>query len=1093
LAYDFAALVATNEHGMPLVSDRFTVSEDAKGVWDYYEEYRYDVPKADVSSGSWECEPISSRAPSFGIRMPIYNFSEYWGVDGMAWLKNKTQHKKAKENPRKGPAPVVHLKWKARPTPPGSGMPMDVVWTTDHNAQKYFLRMRPSGWKRGRSGKTYEVELRPVMGVVRRSVIAGYAGKLGKSIAETRIGKGPWAKRQAKEWAESHILSPIELLARTRNNPESSMRFNPRNPNVRVRVGEIRILSAYPGEGDRAGEHQLTPEEKRSLDAAVRVADRDLRSSPTFNRQWNGRLFPYQEAGLAFALEQFEQGVRRTAIFDPMGLGKTPQGMAVLVALGQDALPAVIVAPNSAHSAWRGWARMLFNGPVLDGLPEERHRRAIYITNYARLQQPVQGLPALGLVIFDEAHELRNPYTAQHTGAAQLVTSARKVLMLTGTPAVRSPMEVLPLLQLLEHGRAFGSDPDASGQLPYTTAQQTYVPDRRDRIRVQRSQYEEGRIKAPLLYDFADPEGATVLEEPIRKFAARRSRRGVYEAKAAPPDWLPAEKQRSSVALAPAGLYDAISQQKLSQLPQPAAGEDDESEESLGKGLSSFAHLANARSRFESLVDSALRGSGPYYEQGQEATALSGLTQRLLNSDEARATLRAARRAYLPVPAPANTLLEAMGEMAIPHAVDMQQVGEDIAYVTPLRSTALLLGDALKNDDPTREVLVYSGGDFKGVFQGEPEQRTDPSDPGRGRVTTRFKPLSSMYRGVPAPERADRFLTEIEGAFRAPPGHPDRVGAPRGRSIVLTRAAQTGMSLPSAKHIVFLGRFTAPGLEDQMEDRINRATRRKIDRGLPKKKQIGGARAVYLIPDDIWGYALAHRLENRRRGLFRSLGERFMPRGQRTGDDLGTPLLLPGARQYADRVLRGRKPEDLPPVDRSTFNVLENYMFVEDPRGQLTQIVREKWKQTRKRREEALGPMRRHRRQQAEARKLAAERTSRTLPGFPREASTEYVAQEYKGHEGFKRYLSAIKSDYIVLWQSPRGRGFVVAQPEWLEDKNEGVYPAGNVARLGGDFEDIGEATGTDKLTPGQYEGLLAGAPKQNPRRRRRKRRSRWR
>lgn len=110
LIYDFAALIATNEYGMPLVSDRFTVSKEAKGVWDYYDEHRYDVSRADVSSGSWRCDPISELAPEWGIRMPIYNFSEYWNVDGLAWLQNKPwkawqRARKRKKRARKNPLP----------------------------------------------------------------------------------------------------------------------------------------------------------------------------------------------------------------------------------------------------------------------------------------------------------------------------------------------------------------------------------------------------------------------------------------------------------------------------------------------------------------------------------------------------------------------------------------------------------------------------------------------------------------------------------------------------------------------------------------------------------------------------------------------------------------------------------------------------------------------------------------------------------------------------------------------------------------------------------------------------------------------------
>lgn len=83
LLYDYAALVATNRYDLPLVSDRYTVSAEAAGVWAHYFDQRWDVPKIAIDP-TWSC-PLGN-VPDFGIRMPASAFSGMWGVDSAAWL-----------------------------------------------------------------------------------------------------------------------------------------------------------------------------------------------------------------------------------------------------------------------------------------------------------------------------------------------------------------------------------------------------------------------------------------------------------------------------------------------------------------------------------------------------------------------------------------------------------------------------------------------------------------------------------------------------------------------------------------------------------------------------------------------------------------------------------------------------------------------------------------------------------------------------------------------------------------------------------------------------------------------------------------------
>src|SRR5690606_31876865 len=66
-------------------------------------------------------------------------------------------------------------------------------------------------------------------------------------------------------------------------------------------------------------------------------------------------------------------------------------------------------------------------------------------------------LPALladwgpDLVIIDEAHRMKNPAAKRTRAAQQLAAAAGKTVALTGTPIISTPLDVLPLLDMLGH------------------------------------------------------------------------------------------------------------------------------------------------------------------------------------------------------------------------------------------------------------------------------------------------------------------------------------------------------------------------------------------------------------------------------------------------------------------------------------------------------------------------------------------------------------------------------------------------------------------------------------------------------------------
>ena len=167
-------------------------------------------------------------------------------------------------------------------------------------------------------------------------------------------------------------------------------------------------------------------------------------------------LRPFQGAAVQYAVR-----ARRTFLADEPGLGKTLQALVSLETVG--AFPALIVCPASLRLNWlreaEQWlpersARALDpDRPVLDA--------DVCVVSYDvlhRLTESLQRCPPRALVL-DEAHFCKNP-SARRTGAALAIAGALDeaalVLLLTGTPVVNRPDDLIAQLRILDRLEAVG-------------------------------------------------------------------------------------------------------------------------------------------------------------------------------------------------------------------------------------------------------------------------------------------------------------------------------------------------------------------------------------------------------------------------------------------------------------------------------------------------------------------------------------------------------------------------------------------------------------------------------------------------------------
>ncbi|PAA94428.1 hypothetical protein BOX15_Mlig016051g1 [Macrostomum lignano] len=203
-------------------------------------------------------------------------------------------------------------------------------------------------------------------------------------------------------------------------------------------------------------------------------------------------LLPFQVRGVQFVISKFG----RALIGDDMGLGKTVQAIAVALYYRANDWPALIVAPSSVRYAWRSqmlrWAgQALLEEDILvldnsKALTSQSCHVPITIVSYDLLSRCADQLASrsYSTIIFDESHFLKNPKAARSKAAVRVTKNARRLLLLSGTPALSRPAELYTQMSMIrprlfpggfhEFGqrycdpkqRAWGTDYSGSSNMP---------------------------------------------------------------------------------------------------------------------------------------------------------------------------------------------------------------------------------------------------------------------------------------------------------------------------------------------------------------------------------------------------------------------------------------------------------------------------------------------------------------------------------------------------------------------------------------------------------------------------------------------------
>ncbi|XP_061465214.1 SWI/SNF-related matrix-associated actin-dependent regulator of chromatin subfamily A-like protein 1 isoform X2 [Rhineura floridana] len=155
-------------------------------------------------------------------------------------------------------------------------------------------------------------------------------------------------------------------------------------------------------------------------------------------------LMPFQREGVNFAISK--EG--RLLLADDMGLGKTIQAICI-AAYYRKEWPLLVIAPSSVRYTWaeafHRWLPSLCSDTisVIATGKDCLSARLINIVSFDLLSKMEKQLKTtFQVVIVDESHFLKNGKTARCQAAMPLLKAARRVILLSGTPAMSRPAEL---------------------------------------------------------------------------------------------------------------------------------------------------------------------------------------------------------------------------------------------------------------------------------------------------------------------------------------------------------------------------------------------------------------------------------------------------------------------------------------------------------------------------------------------------------------------------------------------------------------------------------------------------------------------------
>lgn len=164
-------------------------------------------------------------------------------------------------------------------------------------------------------------------------------------------------------------------------------------------------------------------------------------------------LLPFQKLGVCFGIAK--QG--RCMIADEMGLGKTYQALALADFYKHD-WPLLVCTTAATRESWMTTVRRLMpyladqQVVCMTSKLEQFDAARVLVISYNLMERHCEQLlqHRFPFVILDESHLLKNSKAKSTRAAVELTRHAKRVVLLTGTPALSRPAELFSQLQIID-------------------------------------------------------------------------------------------------------------------------------------------------------------------------------------------------------------------------------------------------------------------------------------------------------------------------------------------------------------------------------------------------------------------------------------------------------------------------------------------------------------------------------------------------------------------------------------------------------------------------------------------------------------------
>lgn len=170
----------------------------------------------------------------------------------------------------------------------------------------------------------------------------------------------------------------------------------------------------------------------------------------------NGSLYSFQNVPVEYS--KFRKSI---FITDEMGVGKTLQSVGIFCYHALDKI--VIVCPSLLKRNWykeiKKWSARDLKIQIVEGKSSELNPDAnIYIINYDIIHSYASKFKKIKIqmAILDESHYIKNPDSQRSKGVNDGLKHAEFKVLLTGTPILNKPMELISQLEFLGVMHKFG-------------------------------------------------------------------------------------------------------------------------------------------------------------------------------------------------------------------------------------------------------------------------------------------------------------------------------------------------------------------------------------------------------------------------------------------------------------------------------------------------------------------------------------------------------------------------------------------------------------------------------------------------------------